>query len=275
MTKEKNSERSGLSTSHKATPSYEMRCDILYRARVPRSTGIMKQLALIGGEMSSYTIEGTLASDAVDSEKWTEPPHKVLANLPVLPPTGELQQHDGITPIDPKAAETFIRNYGVLDFITDDAPILDSKNPDSGIAEAGSHFAVKSSALQMAQNVLRKAWEGDPDALVNIRKDAVEDLVLELGGFPGPAGNGRLELRAANLWNFICVLFLRDYVAGKIGKCINPSCPVPYFLKRRRTQKACDLCLEWAQKKYALDWWNQHGRESAKERYKSQKRTRR
>lgn len=47
------------------------------------------------------------------------------------------------------------------------------------------------------------------------------------------------------------------------GFCEKPSCPAPYFLTSRKTQKVCgdDKCVQWKQKKHKLNWWREHGKE--------------
>jgi hypothetical protein len=45
------------------------------------------------------------------------------------------------------------------------------------------------------------------------------------------------------------------------ARCGNPGCPAPYFLARRTDQKYCERgeCTRYAQNRYALKWWGEHG----------------
>ena len=50
--------------------------------------------------------------------------------------------------------------------------------------------------------------------------------------------------------------------ASHLAHCRNPECVAPYFLARRKNQKYCELgaCTEYAQRQYALTWWNKKGK---------------
>lgn len=129
-----------------------------------------------------------------------------------------------------------------------------------GLAEP--RFYVSLAEFSQAQQVLRRAWEGGAAAVSKI-----EEQILGVGFFQdtqvhASPETGAILIDVSNLWNFICVLFIRDFGAGRTSRCLNPECPAPYFLKRRRTQKVCELgsCTAWAQRQYALRWWNQHGK---------------
>jgi hypothetical protein len=46
-----------------------------------------------------------------------------------------------------------------------------------------------------------------------------------------------------------------------LGKCANPECPNPYYLRRRRDQKYCsanDECARFANRKAALRYWHKN-----------------
>jgi hypothetical protein len=63
-------------------------------------------------------------------------------------------------------------------------------------------------------------------------------------------------------WSLICYLTVKDQRAGRMGICVNPDCRAPYFLKARRTQIICEdpECAIWAQRRYALKWWQENNR---------------
>jgi hypothetical protein len=226
-----------------------MRCLIRYDARIPKSISMIKQFDL-DREMSGYIIEGTLSQDVISSDSWKEPPHKALANLRDLKAKGVIQEESGVTPIDPKTAKKFISMYGLLNFTT------------GVVSEAGSAFTVSSEELREGRHLLRRAWEGDIGALAQIRKFAIETLVLDAPDVTGPEALGNFKFKAISLWRFACLLFLKDFALDKLGKCANPECRGPYFVKPRRTQSVCERrsCLDWAQRKFKADWRRKQGR---------------
>lgn len=192
---------------------------------------------------ATYAISGTvqLGENAryvtAKPEAWKIPPHVAFANL----------RAD-----DPRAAEAFCKRYGLL---TEHAL---KKNPshDTGIYK---EFWFDSGYVLIMQDELRKAWTPD-FKYKNLFH--VEDQVS--GGMRSgmDVEEGCACLTAKDLWTLILFLYLRDFVAGKIGLCENPECPAPYFVKRRRTQKFCEAgaCTDYAHRQYALKWWNTDGK---------------
>jgi predicted RNA-binding Zn ribbon-like protein len=54
-----------------------------------------------------------------------------------------------------------------------------------------------------------------------------------------------------------CILFLRDFSAGRLGICVNPHCPSPLYVRSRRTQKCCDvpICQVYSHRTSANKHW--------------------
>jgi hypothetical protein len=249
--------------SSRLSKLYEIRATVGYHTRVPKISGISYEQMDLGRGTSGYGVYGKLGAENLDSISWKEPPHIVLANLPESEPMGALQERPGGAPLDSKGVEAFIRKYGILAHSTSDGEFAIAENADSA-EPAEQTFSVTSEEMADVQNLLRRAWKQEPSALVDVQKAAsvvvaVRLLTIEDGG-RGTAGT--VELVATNLWNFLCILFMRDYSAGKIGVCAHPGCPAPYFIKKRRTQKVCERgpCSEWVQRQYALRWWNEEGK---------------
>ena len=130
------------------------------------------------------------------------------------------------------------------------------------IAARGTDLAFREriSDFADAQRLLRQAWSGD-ESVVDMNIGAELNQGFELLAF-GIRPKGEVLLATRDLWKLICFLFLLDKKRGKTGVCANPNCPAPYFLKLRRTQKICEQgeCVTWAQRKYALGWWNREGK---------------
>lgn len=223
-------------------------------ANRPKTIEISMQQQLLSEEPASYWISGLLDSTNIDTSKWQRPPHVVLANLPNWGATAK--ETGDPTLIELSAAQAFVRQCGPLHFqLGDYHPRLrKGESPEKG------RFVVVSEQLHEARAVLRKAWEGDGDALQRVTAGALEVLKVVDADASGSAPVA-FEWLATDLWNLICILFLQDYVPGRLGKCANPECQL-YFIKPRRTQTVCERpeCLSWAQKKSSLNWWNRQGR---------------
>jgi hypothetical protein len=56
----------------------------------------------------------------------------------------------------------------------------------------------------------------------------------------------------------------------RLAICLNPDCAAPYFMAKRSDQKYCERgeCTAYAQRKYALEWWNREGKESRRRKVK-------
>lgn len=117
--------------------------------------------------------------------------------------------------------------------------------------------AVGGGLVVSIRDILRDAWQGSEYALVSIHNQ-----VARYGLSTWEFKSGHIEIVPDSLWTTICILFLRDHAAGRTGYCANPGCASPYFLKKRRTQKYCEAgpCVQYAQRQYALRWWNKDGK---------------
>jgi len=71
---------------------------------------------------------------------------------------------------------------------------------------------------------------------------------------------------------FALVLLRAMHVADRMRYCPNPTCPAPFFIANRRSQKYCsDACSAPAQREFKRDWWSEHGEEWRAERAKKQR----
>ena len=183
-----------------------------------------------------YILSGTLSDERLAGKAWRVPPHIAFANLRVE---------------DPQSAAAFIKQYGVL--LYEDRH---EKKPshDAGFRKA---FNERGDDLAAFQGFLRLAWDGEHANFSTI-EDQVEAGIVTRVHVDG----GIVSLETPALWTFICFSFLLDFTAGKLGICENPDCPAPYFKKKRKTQKYCEAgpCVAFAQRQYALHWWNTKGK---------------
>src|SRR5437588_532038 len=96
-----------LKTSSNRRPpptGYEIHAILSYDWLLPSSVELVKI------DPDSYTVSGRLGSKRVDAARWAGSPHTALANLPISP-----SSETGLGPrVDPRAAQRFIQNYGVL-----------------------------------------------------------------------------------------------------------------------------------------------------------------
>ena len=129
--------------------------------------------------------------------RWKDPPHVALANL-----------RD-----EPAAALRFTRTYGVL--------AHGYKGGEAITIPVGQVFGFR--------NKLRRAWDGDEQAMMDI-------LNLQTFLWVRPTG---IEIVPEDLWTLVRVVFARDWWDERAKKCENPDCPAPYFLAVRKGQKFC------------------------------------
>lgn len=242
--------QAGRTKSSSTMPEYRFPCYIA-PVLVPSDVRATGKGSTDGIEYE-YAIGGSL--QGLKESPWSEPPHIAFANLRAE---------------DPKAAEAFIKQYGVLD-----RHCWEREDPDK--------FKIESAFILEKQDRLRSAWasmsttgevpsKGDLGSVIDIEGEVEEgfdtDIVVS-GGF--------VQLRPGDLWASICFLFMWDAQAGKLGFCGNPDCPAPYFRKKRITQKYCEQgpCVQYAQRQYALNWWNRVGKKRRdKKRSKNQRRS--
>jgi hypothetical protein len=198
---------------------------------------------------SGYVISGSLIKEdgqfivARESE-WPEPPHIVFANL----------HSDNV-----HVVEAFTKQYGLLtELIRYDDPGAGFVGEEHLTFTKGKrpYFQFRSLQLVEPQNVLRRAWRGEPQYVHEI-EFAVQHIDLQLD-----VENGTVKLQPKDLWTLICFLFLRDYTARRLGFCENPNCSDPYFRKKRSTQRFCEAggCVRYAQQQWSLEWWKKIGK---------------
>jgi hypothetical protein len=216
-------------------------------------------------------VVGSLGPVIAGLGRWKEPPHQVFANLPRFDlvatgtvaildnPRGPELRRDAAGNMLPelvelKAMEAFARKHGVL---------------CGQVDETTRRFDEDAATFTDAQDSLRKAWAGDGEAVNEVEAQAQVALKAR------PSVRARsVELIMDDLWSLICLLFLMDHAAGKTGVCGNPECPAPYFLRKRKDQKYCERgkCSAYAQRRYALGWWERKGYELRAKKSKGSKR---
>lgn len=219
-------------------------------------------------QVSGRHVKGTLGPDPADLSSWQELPHRVFVNLPrfdlvksrslaLLDDPRQRRRRDAagnlLTElIDLKAMEKFVKKYGSFTLTDTDEPT--------------DHFDVDAADVTDAQDTLRKAWAGDRGMIGAIEAQVKYALDASLS----VKAEG-VELTTNNLWNLICVLFLLDNATGKTGVCANPECPARYFLRKRKDQKFCERgqCTVYAQRRYALGWWERKGYELRAQKVKA------
>ena len=106
------------------------------------------------------------------------------------------------------------------------------------------------------QDILRRAWRGETNALAEIQKWVNLYLVTSLKFV-----DGRIEAEPSDLLGSIFLLFLRDHLSSNTAICENPECPSPYFIRGRNSQKFCEdgPCKAYGARIRANRWWQEHG----------------
>lgn len=113
------------------------------------------------------------------------------------------------------------------------------------------------------RDILRKAWRADASSS-DADLTALDDIsrLAQGSAWWSSAVEKHIELIVDNPFGVLCVLFLRDYAAKRLGICVNPDCQTPYFVKSRKTQKVCSApaCKVYSYQTSALNWWNREGK---------------
>jgi hypothetical protein len=113
------------------------------------------------------------------------------------------------------------------------------------------------------RDILRKAWKADAFS-TDVDSTALDDIsrLAQGSAWWSSAIEKHIELIVDNPFGVLCVLFLRDYAAKRLGICANPDCQTPYFVKSRKTQKVCSApeCKVYSYQTSALNWWNREGK---------------
>jgi hypothetical protein len=153
--------------------------------------------------------------------------------------------------------------------------------PQRGPIQAwGALFSEESErSILEARNELRELWDAKTPAT---RKEEILTGWLRRGpaDFLLPRWKGRTLSLFPNYGNLRALLFIGIvHRSARFARCQNPDCPAHYFLAKRRSQKFCERgdCTAYAQRKYALKWWNDEGqkRRRAKRKSKAKESTRR
>ena len=234
-----------------------------------------------------YPIHGVLAYYSPQKAEemainWTLQPHEDFANL-------NLNWEESWLVLEPLVG--FDRKYGVLlaehwqmtPEIRDiflKAPNLTEQEREKLASQQKWEIAVTETDVETArsmQTLLREAWKGDALAVEEIQFGISHHPSQEAFGPPrltvAPSAKG-LVLYAKDLWSFIRVAFLLHFERGLTKFCGNPECRTPYFIATRKDQKYCEhgACTTYAQRKYALGWWERKGYELRAKKSKRNKR---
>jgi len=163
----------------------------------------------------------------VHPQRKSELPHEALANM------GD----------DQAASQAFAARWGGLW----------TEKQAAAVAATGQELEA---IYRTLRELLQKAWRGDKDAIVQLEGMTAVNFRWHYTG-------KRAELVPEDLWTAIVLLFLRDHAAGRTAICVNPDCPAPYFIRKRRTQKFCESgpCVEYGARLRANKWWHEHGGE--------------
>lgn len=135
--------------------------------------------------------------------------------------------------------------------------------PSAPIQGWGSLFSEETVvSILEARKELRELWDAGTPAT---RKEEILTGWLRRGpaDFLLPRWKGRTLNLFPNYVNLRALLFIGIvHRSARFARCHNPDCPAPYFLAKRRSQKFCERgdCTAFAQRKYALKWWNAEGK---------------
>ncbi|MGB2676915.1 MAG: hypothetical protein WAN12_07530 [Candidatus Acidiferrum sp.] len=234
----------------------------------------------------------------INLNDWKDMPHVALANILTYDEQGipTTKPEPGLR-IDPKSVERFVRTYGGFRDAyggnledgyyaggTFEQEIAEVAQRQESLRRAWSfRTGIPRIIPSQVPDLLKKALYEEygelldrngamtPEASATIDLAHVEDEIgwkrfdleeshFSVKLFPGERYD-EIALTTDDLWKFISYLFLRDFLAGKIGVCGNPDCPAPYYLKSRSDQKFCQSgkgeCTAYAQRQYALKWWHE------------------
>jgi hypothetical protein len=165
-----------------------------------RAKGVSSHI--FGPDALSLFWENSLenASDQpIDLSRKKEPAHEALANL---------------SP-DLDSLYAFTKRWGFL---------------AGGIDIATGEAVIRLQQVVPRQTLLRQAWRGDKEAAKQVASAVKARLDVGAKG---------IDIAVVDLWNFVRLLFLRDYSAGKTKVCGNPDCVSRYFLEQRKGQQYC------------------------------------
>jgi hypothetical protein len=134
---------------------------------------------------------------------------------------------------------------------------------------------VSDDQLMAFRKTLREIWQADhatrikqlADFMLSTPRGNNRDSAAWLPWFP----NARIEPNPLNIYGQIVQGVLDQH--ERFGICHNPECPAPYFLKRRKDQKHCEMgpCTEYTQRQHANKYWHKAGKRRRQERTKAKK----
>jgi hypothetical protein len=133
------------------------------------------------------------------------------------------------------------------------------------------------STLYSLRNELRRIWKNETSMaerseILNLWANYQHRGLLNLG-----YRQWNVSLRppailpdSSNLRGFLAFAVL--IYLPLLAVCGNPDCPVRYFVARRRDQRYCGgECTEYAQRQYALKYWNEEGKHRRTEKSQREK----
>src|SRR5579872_4313185 len=169
---------------------------------------------------SYYALEATLRYYTPAAQRqWKEPPHVFLANME----------------IDNRSILKFNRTYGQICGTWEKI-------------EGRTAYIIGTAGLREAhdkQNLLRRAWHREPAALklmwvggqmAELADPSEAYSRIQIEPFVTQKG---IDLYAKDIWSFIRIAFLRDFLQNTTRICANGACPAPFFLVARRGQQFC------------------------------------
>jgi hypothetical protein len=154
-----------------------------------------------------------------------EAPHVVLANIGA----------------DTKSLVHFVKQYGLP---YHDVTFARGQGWEKGMESSYRIYSYRIywSELRTMQDLLRRAWEGDAEALDAMQRgishSATKALSLPLRLVPEFSAKG-IHLRAPDLWSYMRICFLSDLAVGKARVCENKDCNTKYFVQHRKGQQYC------------------------------------
>jgi hypothetical protein len=185
-------------------------------------------------------VTGKLSNMPVKPSAWPEAPHVALANS-TLKPNAVLaftRRYGPINEPEIRLAEG-VRALGARGLFDAATVLTPEKTRNLGM-DGAVHETFSFSLHDFAelQDQIRLAWRGDRTAL-GVLRQRVNAANFQVSLYQNPGKLEKVLLRTPLLWEFICVIFLIDYDAGRARICANDRCETPYFLQQRTDQECC------------------------------------
>jgi hypothetical protein len=185
-------------------------------------------------------VTGKLSSMRAKPSAWPEAPHVALANSTLKPNTvlAFTRRYGPINEPEIRLVEGVraLRPRGPFDAAT----VLTPEKARNLGMDGAVHETFSFSLHDFAelQDRIRLAWRGDRTAL-GVLRQRVNAANFQVSLYQDPGKLEKVLLRTPLLWEFICVIFLIDYDAGRASICANDRCETPYFLQQRTDQECC------------------------------------